>query len=78
MMERPSLYQNWILKRTSFRTDPDLRSAATNTLEWPRPTAKHTVQCWKTTPQPILAASTNHWLSPLIASTGTTLFMLSP
>ena len=78
MRERPSLEQSWFLKRTSFRAVPDLRSAAMNTLIWPPATAKHTDQCWKITPQPVLAASTNHWLPPQIASNGTTLFMLSP
>jgi hypothetical protein len=78
MMERPSLHRNWILKRTSFRVGPDLRPAAMNRIKRFRANKKHTDQGWKITPQPILAASTNHWLPSQIASTRTTLFMLSP
>ena len=78
MMERPSLHQNWFLKRTSFRVGPDLRLAAMSTIKRLRATTEHTDQCWKITPQPILTASINHWLPPQTASTGTTLVMLSP
>ena len=78
MMERPSLHQNWFLKRTSFQVGPDLRPAAMSTIKRLRATTEHTDQCRKITPQTILATSTNHWLPPQTASTGTTLFMLSP
>ena len=78
MMKRPSLHHNRILKRTSFRVGPDLRPAEMNTLKCRPATTKHTDQCWKVTPQPILTASINHWLPPQTAATGTTLFMLSP
>ena len=78
MMERPSLHQNWFLKRTSFQAGPDLRSAETNALEWSQPTVKHTDQCRKITLQPVLTSPTRHWPSTQITSTGKTLFMLSP
>jgi len=78
MMERPSRHQNCILKRTAFRAGPALCSAAMITLKWSRAALKRTDQCWKTTTQPILAGVTRNWLSPQIASTGTTPVMLSP
>ncbi len=78
MMKRPSLHQNRILKRPSFRVGLDLCSAATNTLKWFETTAKNTDKCWRITPKPILAMSTKPWLSPQTTSTGTTLVMLCP
>ncbi len=78
MMECPSRHQNYILKRISFRADTDLCSAQMSTLKTLQTKRKHTNQRWKNTPKPILATSIGHWLSPQIASTGTTLFMLSP
>lgn len=78
MMERPSLHQNWILKCNAFRAGRGLRIAAMITFKWSQAMPKHTDQWWKATPQPILAGSTSHSLSPQIASTGTHPTMLSP
>ncbi len=78
MMERTSLNQNWILRRTACRGGPGLRPAAMNTPKDLRATTKHTKPRWEITPQPVLAAPTSHYLSPQTALTGAKLCMLSP
>lgn len=62
MMERPSLHQDDILKRISFRADTNLHSVIMNTLKWLQTTAKSINQYRKTTPQPALTSSTRRWL----------------
>ena len=78
MMERPSLHQNGILKRSSFRAGPDLRSAVMDTINRFQATEIHIDQCRKTTPQPDLTSSTRRWRPPQVAPNDTTLVMLSP
>jgi len=74
MMDRLSLHQNSILKRISFRAYTDLHSAVSNAVKWLEMTVKPIYQCRKATPQPVLTSST----PPQIATTDTTLKMLSP
>jgi hypothetical protein len=78
MMERPSICQNCILKRTACQGDTDLHSAATNMFKWCRAITKRPAKCRNLTAPPVLTATPSQSPPLQMATKRTAHLTLSP